>query len=85
LVTLEEGSKMGGAGSAVLESLQSLCIHRPVLCLGFDDAFTQHGDPSALMKDHGLTAPGIQAAIEARWPELASDRQDTVVPFKKVG
>jgi deoxyxylulose-5-phosphate synthase len=41
--------------------------------MGFEDAFTEHGDPAVLMRQYGLTASGIQQQIEARWPVV----QDT--------
>ena len=68
IVTLEEGSVMGGAGSAVLEALQSLNIQRPVLQLGLPDVFIEHGDPAKLLALQGLDAEGIEAAIRQRWP-----------------
>jgi len=68
IVTVEEGSVMGGAGSAVLEALQSLNIQRPVLQLGLPDAFIEHGDPAKLLVLQGLDAGGIEAAIRQRWP-----------------
>jgi 1-deoxy-D-xylulose-5-phosphate synthase len=83
LVTLEEGSKMGGAGSAVMEALQAMQLSTPVLCLGMDDVFIEHGDPATLMKQIGLTAAGIQQAVLARWPALEQAEQSTVVPLKK--
>ena len=68
LVTLEDGTRMGGAGSAVLEALQDMKISRDVLVLGFEDEFTEHGDPSVLMQQYGLTATGIQKRIDDMWP-----------------
>ena len=68
LVTLEDGTRMGGAGSAVLEALQDMKISREVLVLGFEDEFTEHGDPSVLMQQYGLTATGIQKRIDEMWP-----------------
>jgi 1-deoxy-D-xylulose-5-phosphate synthase len=68
LVTLEDGTRMGGAGSAVLEALQDMEISTQVLIMGFEDQFTEHGDPGLLMKQYGLTASGIQQRIEALWP-----------------
>jgi 1-deoxy-D-xylulose-5-phosphate synthase len=68
LVTLEDGTRMGGAGSAVVESLQDMKISTPVLVMGFEDEFTEHGDPGRLMQQYGLTASGIQQRIDAHWP-----------------
>ena len=72
LVTLEEGTVMGGAGSAVLEALQVLDIHKPVLTLGIADVFTEHGDPVKLMVELGLDAAGIRASITQKFPHLVS-------------
>jgi 1-deoxy-D-xylulose-5-phosphate synthase len=63
LVTIEEGCLPGGAGSAVLEALQTLGITVPVLTLGLPDVFIDHGDPVALLAQQGLNAPGIQASV----------------------
>jgi len=81
-VTLEEGSKMGGAGSAVMEALHEMSILQPMLCLGFTDAFTEHGDPAGLMQEHGLHTAGIRQAIEAKWPDVAP--VTNVVALKRV-
>ena len=70
LVTLEDATRMGGAGSAVMEALHDMGIAMPVLAVGFEDEFTEHGDPQKLMHQYGLTAPGIQKRIEEYWPDL---------------
>ena len=70
LVTLEEGTVLGGAGSAVLEALQVLDIQKPVLTLGSADVFTEHGDPVKLMTELGLDATGIRASISQKFPHL---------------
>jgi len=72
LVTLEEGTVMGGAGSAVLEALQVLDILKPVLTLGIADVFTEHGDPVKLMVELGLDAAGIRASITQKFPHLVN-------------
>ena len=70
LVTLEEGSVMGGAGSAVLEALHAAGVLVPVLQLGLDDSFIEHGDPARLLSLQGLDAAGIQASIAQRFGAL---------------
>jgi len=67
LVTLEEGSVMGGAGSAVLEALAAAGITKPVLQLGLPDKFIEHGDPAKLLALQGLDAAGIEASICTRF------------------
>jgi len=77
-ITLEDGARMGGAGAAVLEAMQDLGIQKPVLVMGFEDAFTEHGDPQALMQHYGLTAAGIHQKMAQDWPEFF------VAPLRRV-
>jgi 1-deoxy-D-xylulose-5-phosphate synthase len=79
LVTIEEGAVMGGAGSAVLEALQEAGVLKPVLQLGLQDEFIEHGDPSKLLALQGLDAAGIQTAITNRFSTLL----DTARPALK--
>ena len=64
LVTVEENSIQGGAGSAVLEALARHGIAKPVLLLGIADTVTEHGDPAKLLADLGLNAEGIRTQAE---------------------
>jgi 1-deoxy-D-xylulose-5-phosphate synthase len=66
LVTVEENVVMGGAGSAVLESLQRQGLTPPVLQLGLPDRFIDQGDPALQLADCGLNADGIVAAIRSK-------------------
>ncbi|WP_316042682.1 transketolase C-terminal domain-containing protein, partial [Bordetella pertussis] len=70
LVTVEEAAIMGGAGSAVLETLAEAGVTLPVLQLGLPDAFIDHGDQAALLAGLGLDAAGIERAIRARFGAL---------------
>jgi 1-deoxy-D-xylulose-5-phosphate synthase len=75
LVTVEEGTLMGGAGSAVLECLAAAGVLVPVLTLGLPDLFIEHGDPAKLLSMCGLDAAGIEASILKRFggrPALAA-------------
>ncbi len=67
LVTLEEGCLMGGAGSAVTETLAANAIVMPILHLGLPDRFIDHGDQGTLLAGEGLDATGIESAIRARY------------------
>ena len=64
LVTVEENTILGGAGSAVLEVLEKHGINKKVLRLGLPDQFIDHGDPVKLLKNCGLDADGIHASIK---------------------
>ncbi len=71
LVTLEENAVMGGAGSAVAESLAAQGIVVPVLHLGLPDRFVDHGDQGQLLASVGLDRDGVLAAVRARLAALA--------------
>ncbi|REM69005.1 1-deoxy-D-xylulose-5-phosphate synthase, partial [Mycobacterium tuberculosis] len=62
-----EGAVMGGAGSAVIEALQTAGVQKPVLQLGLPDRFIEHGDPGKLLASIGLDAIGIEASIRERF------------------
>jgi 1-deoxy-D-xylulose-5-phosphate synthase len=66
LVTVEENVVEGGAGSAVLESLQQQGLKVPVLQLGLPDRYIDHGDPALQLASCGLNRDGILASIRAR-------------------
>jgi 1-deoxy-D-xylulose-5-phosphate synthase len=66
LVTVEENVVMGGAGSAVLETLQRHGLPTAVLQLGLPDRFIDQGDPALQLADCGLNKAGIVQSIAAR-------------------
>lgn len=66
LVTIEENSLMGGAGSAVNEFLLASNYQVPVLNLGLPDAFLEHGKVPQMLADVGLDAVSITAAIRKK-------------------
>lgn len=66
IVTLEENSIQGGAGSAVSECLAANHLPTHLLQLGLPDAFVDHGGHNQLRADCGLTNAGIQASIEKK-------------------
>jgi 1-deoxy-D-xylulose-5-phosphate synthase len=60
---------MGGAGSAVSESLerQGLAVH--LLQLGLPDQFIEQGDHAVLLQRSGLDAAGLVRSIRNLLPE----------------
>ena len=64
LVTVEENTVQGGAGSAVAECLQQLGIAVPLLQLGLPDAFIEQGEHGQMLADCGLDAKGLLKSIE---------------------
>ncbi len=66
LVTVEENSVMGGAGSAVNEFLQANALVQPVLNLGLPDSYIEHAKPAEMLAECGLDAAGIEYAVRER-------------------
>jgi len=69
LVSIEENAIMGGAGSAVAESLQRQGHAKALLQLGLPDRFIDHGDHGGLLQSCGLDSAGIVSAIRKHLPE----------------
>ena len=63
VVTCEEGTKMGGFGSAFLEcAVEERLDTRGIRTLALPDEFVQHGDRDELLADHDLSPQGIAEA-----------------------
>ena len=60
--TVEDGTAVGGLGSAVCERLEEAGVTVPVRRLGLPDRFIEHGDPSSLLAQFGLDRDGVAAA-----------------------
>jgi len=66
LVTVEENTVQGGAGSAVAECLLQHNIAVQLLQLGLPDRFIEQGDHAGLLADCGLDANGLFVSIKGR-------------------
>ena len=63
LVTIEDHSKCGGAGSAVSEYLHQNGIQTPLLMLGIPDQWIEHASRQEQLEMCGLDSSGIEGAI----------------------
>jgi len=64
ILTVEDGTIVGGFGSAVMESMIGMEYNRKIKVLGIPDKFIEHGTPKDLYRECGIDAEGItQAAI----------------------
>jgi len=61
ILTLEDHVLKGGFGSAVLEELNNLGLHTPVVRIGWPDRFIEHGKPEGLRAKYGIT---VETALE---------------------
>jgi 1-deoxy-D-xylulose-5-phosphate synthase len=70
VVTLEENSVAGGAGSAVGEFLQSQALVKPMLQLGLPDLYFEHGQRAELLDQAGLSMERIESRILLQMQKL---------------
>jgi 1-deoxy-D-xylulose-5-phosphate synthase len=75
VVSVEDGLRDGGIGSAIADSLRDLApVGGPsVRVLGVPSAFLHHNKPDQLLRDLGLDAHGIVSEIQA-WQHSAANR-----------
>jgi len=66
LVSIEENSIIGGAGSEIERVLAERGIKVPLLRLGLPDRFIDHGEQGQLLAELGLDKDGIVRAVRAR-------------------
>jgi 1-deoxy-D-xylulose-5-phosphate synthase len=67
LISMEDHVLSGGFGSAVLEELNRVDLHVPLVRIGWPDQFIEQGKPDALRMKYGLSA---EAAIKRARPHL---------------
>ena len=63
-ISLEDGSIMGGAGSAVQEFCSENKINIKSLLLGIPDSFIDHASREEMLEEAGLTADKIESKIK---------------------
>lgn len=63
IITVEDGTIVGGFGSAVLEFLNQHQYTQQVVMLGIPDAIVEHGKPEELHRECGYDAQAIAAAV----------------------
>ena len=54
IITLEDGSAIGGFGSAILKFSNNIGIHKIIKIFGIPDFFIPHGDTERLYKEAGI-------------------------------
>ena len=77
LVTLEENTTQGGAGTAVSEHLACMGLLVGVMHLGLPDIFLEHGSHQQQLAAAGLDAAGIQRSIQQRLQEKNNNLSGT--------
>ncbi len=65
IITIEDGTTVGGAGSAILEFMAANQYHAQVKMLGMPDKITEHGEQSELYAECGFDAKGIYKTVKS--------------------
>lgn len=73
VLTVEEGARLGGFGSALLEAASDAGLDTARVCrLGVPDQYVEHGDRAELLRALGLDREGIAAACRQMAARLES-------------
>jgi 1-deoxy-D-xylulose-5-phosphate synthase len=78
VITVEEGCRMGGFGSAVLEALSDAGVNVRTKVLGLPDWYIEQGPQDLLRERYGLTADGIYRSVKelvTKSPMTTSERE----------
>jgi 1-deoxy-D-xylulose-5-phosphate synthase len=64
IITVEDGTVVGGLGSLVSEFISKNNYSNTLLSLGIPDRFIEHGKPSELYEECGFDANGIYSSVK---------------------
>ena len=74
IITVEDGTVVGGFGSAVLEFMNANGYKAEIKIMGIPDRLVEHGTPKQLYDEIGIDANGIAATLRAMADVLVSGR-----------
>ena len=66
IITIEDGTVVGGFGSAVLEFMNEYAYKADVHILGIPDRIVEHGTPKQLYDEIGIDANAIAEVIRQK-------------------
>ena len=64
IITVEEGSIIGGFGQQIKSLAMDASYHGRILALGLPDQFIEHGTKEELQQKYGIDGPGILKSIQ---------------------
>ncbi|SFS74380.1 1-deoxy-D-xylulose-5-phosphate synthase [Sphingobacterium wenxiniae] len=73
IITVEDGSLMGGVGAAVLEFMADHCYKAQVVRLGIPDEIVEHGEQAELWKICGYDAESIASEVKKLTSGIKTD------------
>lgn len=68
VVTIEDGCRTAGFGSAVIEYAQEKDVHVNIHVLGYPDEFVNHASREELLAEYGLDVTGLAQHIRTILP-----------------
>lgn len=83
VVTVEDGCRMGGMGSAILEWMEDHDFHPHIKRLGLPDSFVEHGSVKQLQSIVGIDEEGIARAMEEMLEVESPSRQSASSPLPR--
>jgi 1-deoxy-D-xylulose-5-phosphate synthase len=78
IITIEENTIIGGAGSAVAELLTAKGLQLPLHFIGIPDVFIEHGTRDSCLAKAGLDLAGLSANVEKWWSQQSQARMRSV-------
>ncbi|HST96921.1 MAG TPA: 1-deoxy-D-xylulose-5-phosphate synthase [Geodermatophilus sp.] len=75
VVTVEDGGRAGGVGTALTQALQDRGVDVPLRSLGLPQAFLEHGSVGQVLADAGLTEQDVARRI-AEWTAVLAERSE---------
>ncbi len=78
IITVEDGTVIGGFGTAILEFINIHKYNATIKIMGIPDEFVEHGTPKQLYKEIGLDADAIADNIRA----MMSDKVSVMSSFQ---
>ncbi len=78
VVTVEDNSRVGGAGSRLAQLLRDAGVDTPVRDFGIPPEFLAHGRPAQVRADIGLTAQDVARAVVETIAHLDADQPGAV-------
>jgi len=78
IITIEENTVIGGAGSAVAELLTAKGLQLPLHFIGIPDVFIEHGTRDSCLAKAGLDLAGLSANVEKWWSQQSQARMRSV-------
>jgi 1-deoxy-D-xylulose-5-phosphate synthase len=83
IITIEDGTIIGGLGSAVLEFAADNHYKNDIIRMGIPDQFIEHGEPMELYEECGISPNKIVEKVLKIVYNTQSQKQDSAIKLRK--